>query len=136
MIDTNIIIEALTGREPWNKEAEQLFLMCANQIADMYITASSATDIFYIIRKHLHNTDEARHVMAKLYDLFGILNVTGKDCVDALASSIKDYEDAVLETVAKSNGIDYIITRNLKDYEPGKVSVLPPGEIIAILGEE
>ena len=136
LLDTNIIIDALTGREPWNKEAEQIFLMAANQIADMYITASSATDIFYILRKHLHNTEESKQVMSKLYDLFGILNVTGKDCVDALASTIKDYEDAVLENVAKTNDIDYIVTRNIKDYEMGTVAVLPPKDLIAVLEKE
>ena len=136
LVDTNIIIDALTGREPWNQEAEQIFLMAANQIADMYITASSATDIFYILRKHLHNTEESKQVMGKLYDLFGILNVTGKDCIDALASTIKDYEDAVLENVAKTNNIDYIVTRNIKDYEMGNVTVLLPKDLIEALEKE
>ena len=136
LVDTNIIIDALTGREPWNQEAEQIFLMAANQIADMYITASSATDIFYILRKHLHNTEESKQVMGKLYDLFGILNVTGKDCIDALASTIKDYEDAVLEIVAKTNNIDYIVTRNIKDYEMGNVTVLLPKDLIEALEKE
>lgn len=74
--------------------------------------------------------------MGKLYDLFGILNVTGQNCIDALASQIKDYEDAVLENVAKLNEIDYIVTRNLKDYEMSSVSVLPPDKMIEVLENE
>ncbi len=45
LIDTNIIIDALTGREPFRNSAEQIFMLAANQAADMFITASSATDI-------------------------------------------------------------------------------------------
>ena len=45
LADTNVIIDALTSREPWNKSAEEIFLMAANHTIEMYITASSATDI-------------------------------------------------------------------------------------------
>lgn len=49
LVDTNIIIDALTSREPFREDAEQIFLLAANQIEDMYITASSATDIYYLL---------------------------------------------------------------------------------------
>ena len=50
LVDTNIVIDALTGREPFREPAEQIFMLAANQIEDMYITASSATDVYYLIR--------------------------------------------------------------------------------------
>ncbi len=85
LIDTNVIVDALTSREPWKESAEKIFLMAANRIMDVYITASSATDIYYLVRKYLHGTEQAKQVMGKLYSLMGILAVTGDDCVDALA---------------------------------------------------
>ena len=100
LADTNVIIDALTSREPWNKSAEEIFLMAANHTIEMYITASSATDIYYLIRKHLHNIEAAKMIMGKLYSLTGILEVTADDCRDALASASSDYEDAVVEKVA------------------------------------
>lgn len=75
LADTNVIIDALTSREPWNKSAEEIFLMAANHTIEMYITASSATDIYYLIRKHLHNIEAAKMIMGKLYSLTGILEV-------------------------------------------------------------
>ena len=96
LVDTNVIIDALTSREPFREDAEQIFLLAANQIEDMYITASSATDIYYLVRKHLHSTEHAKNVMAKLYELFRILDVTLSDCQEALSSQVNDYEDAVL----------------------------------------
>ena len=50
LIDTNVIVDALTSRNPWKEGAEKIFLMAANRAADMYITASSATDIYYLVR--------------------------------------------------------------------------------------
>ena len=135
LIDTNVIIDALTSREPWNVSAEKIFIMAANHNIEMYITASSATDIYYLLRKHLHSTEMAKQVMGKLYVLAGILEVTGMDCAEALGSPIKDYEDAVVEKVAYRKDMDYIVTRNIKDYQAGNVKVILPDEFVMMVEE-
>lgn len=136
LADTNIIIDVLTSREPWNKSAEKIFLMAANHTIEMYITASSATDIYYLIRKHLHNAETAKVIMGKLFSLTGILEVTANDCMEALASAISDYEDAVVEKVAHRNDIDYIVTRNIKDYQAGDTKIILPDDFIKLVEEE
>jgi len=133
LVDTNIIIDTLTGREPFRESAEQIFMLAANQIEDIYITASSATDIYYLVRKHLHNTEQSKNTMSKLYQLFGILDVTANDCQDALLLDMKDYEDAVISCCAKRNQMDYIVTRNMKDYEHSKVKVLLPEDLLKLV---
>ena len=133
LVDTNIIIDTLTGREPFRELAEQIFILAANQIEDMYITASSATDIYYLVRKHLHNTEQSKNTMSKLYQLFGILDVTANDCQDALLLDMKDYEDAVISCCAKRNQMDYIVTRHIKDYEHSKVKVLLPEDLLKLV---
>ena len=138
LVDTNIIIDALTGREPFREAAEQVFLIAANRAEDMYITASSVTDIYYLVRKHLHSTEQSKDVMSKLCELFYILDVTSGDCMDALASEIKDYEDAVITCCAYRSQIDYIVTRNIKDYAASKVRAISPEKFVEIIwqGEE
>lgn len=133
LIDTNVVIDALTSREPWNENAEKIFIMAANNIIDMNITASSATDIYYLVRKYLHNTETAKQIMGKLFSLAGILDVTESDCMEALASLISDYEDAVIEQVARRSGVDYIVTRNQKDYKEGVMKVILPEEFIKLI---
>lgn len=136
LIDTNVIVDALTSREPWKESAEKIFLMAANRIMDVYITASSATDIYYLVRKYLHNTEQAKQVMGKLYSLVGILAVTGDDCVDALASAVSDYEDAVVERAAVKANMDYIITRNVKDYQEAMIKAILPDDFRALMEAE
>lgn len=133
LVDTNVIIDALTGREPFRKAAEQIFLIAANRTEDLYITASSATDIYYLIRKHLHSTEKAKNAMQKLFELFSILDVTSKDCLDALLTGVKDYEDSVISCCALRNKMDYIVTRNRKDFEFSKISAILPDEFINML---
>ena len=136
LIDTNVIVDALTSREPWKESAEKIFLMAANRIMDVYITASSATDIYYLVRKYLHNTEQAKQVMGKLYSLVGILAVTGDDCVNALASAVSDYEDAVVESAAVKADMDYIITRNVKDYREAMIKAILPDDFSALMEAE
>lgn len=133
LVDTNVIIDALTSREPWNMSAEKIFILAANHSIDMYITASSATDIYYLIRKHLHSAEMAKQVMGKMFSLTGILEVIGTDCIEALASPINDYEDAVIEKVADRKDIDYIVTRNIKDYQAGNTSVVSSDDFINMM---
>ena len=67
--------------------------------------------------------------MGKLYSLTGILEVTADDCMDALSSSISDYEDAVVSCCANRNQMDYIVTRNIRDYEQSSVKAILPEDL-------
>ena len=44
LIDTCIIIDALQSREPFNKDAEAVFLSVANRRCVGFLTANSITD--------------------------------------------------------------------------------------------
>jgi predicted nucleic acid-binding protein len=48
----------------------------------------------------------------------------------ALTSKITDFEDAVQEASARENGLDAIVTRNLKDYASSGILVLTPAELL------
>ena len=74
--------------------------------------------------------------MGKLFSLTGILEVRADDCIDALASSINDYEDAVVEKVAHRNDMDYIVTRNIKDYQAGDTKIILPDDFVKLVEEE
>lgn len=135
LVDTNVILDAMTSREPWNKTAEKILIMAANEIIDVNISASAVTDIYYMIRKHLHSAENAKKIMHALLSLVCILDVTSEDCIEAMGSEIGDYEDAVVESVAKRNSVDCIVTRNAKDFAKSKVKIISPDEFVRIMEE-
>ena len=65
--------------------------------------------------------------------MFSVLDTTGDDCKNALFSPITDYEDAIMVETAKKAGIDYIVTRNIKDYSKSSVKVSLPADFLKIL---
>ena len=62
LIDTCIIIDALQSREPFNKDAEAVFLAVANRRCVGFLTANSVTDIYYLMHKALHSSEETKKV--------------------------------------------------------------------------
>ena len=131
LIDTNVILDALSNRPPFNDNAQKIFYFAAKEKITASITANSVTDIYYLIRKHLQSPQEAKLILLKLFSLFQIIDVTGTDCEKALELNISDYEDALQIICAQKSAIDYIITRNLKDYSDSPVPVISPGDFMA-----
>ena len=136
LIDTCIIIDALQNREPFADNAQQIFLLAANQKFTGYVTAKSVTDIYYLMHRCTHNDKETRNVLNKLLIIFGIMDTAGVDCRHALISNVSDYEDAVMIETAKRSDADCIITRNTKDYAHADITVYTPNEFIDIINTE
>jgi predicted nucleic acid-binding protein len=113
-IDTNVVLDALASREPFRAQAEKLFLLAAAEKFQGFVTASSITDIYYLIRKNVSDS-MARESLRNLFQLFSVIDISAEDCETALESSIADYEDALAATGAAKAGVNYIITRD-KDF--------------------
>lgn len=131
LIDTNVILDALISRAPHHISAERLLLFVAEDKLKAAITASSVTDIYYLLYKYFHDADQAKQVLLKLFRLFEVLDVTGSDCEKALSMPMQDYEDALLATCAKRRKLDLIITRNLKDFAESPVKAITPDDFLA-----
>jgi predicted nucleic acid-binding protein len=50
----------------------------------------------------------------------------------ALASDFNDFEDAIQYYTAKEGGIDYLLTRNKKDYKRAGITVMTAEEYLEI----
>jgi predicted nucleic acid-binding protein len=51
LLDTNIVLDMLLGRGPWLAAASMIWQAGLDGRLTSYITASSLTDIYYIVRK-------------------------------------------------------------------------------------
>ena len=111
LIDTNVVLDALAAREPFRAEAERIFMLAAEEKCQVFVTANSITDIYYLVRKNVSETI-ARETLRNVLLVFAIVDISGKDCEDALESPIDDYEDALVAVCAYKVGVDYIITRD------------------------
>jgi len=70
LIDTNVILDILLQREPHNKDAAKINILSEKGYIRSYISASAVTDIFYIARKELKNTDTVFGLLKNLLKQF------------------------------------------------------------------
>ena len=119
LLDTNVILDFLLKREPYYKDAQTILEEIVNGNVHGYITASMATDIFYILQKTNDKTF-ALNSLADLLIILDVLTVYRDDVYSVLYSHWDDFEDALQAHVAIRSGMNAIITRNVKDYRKVK----------------
>ena len=129
LIDTNIILDMVLKREKYQLTV-LLFKTIENIGARAYITATTVTDLFYIIQRQTHNAGKTYTVMRNIFKIVSVLSVTNEDVEKAFEREWKDFEDSVQYTTAENNQMDYIITSNIKDFENNEGYVLLPEQWI------
>ncbi len=128
MCDTNIIIDVLLEREPFIKDSYRVLSLCEEHKIDGFVSASSVTDIYYLVRKYTHSTELAYKAVGKLLEIVKVCSVTNNDVLTAFQKKAKDFEDCLVATCAQSIHCSYIVTRNVKDFEGlGIPAVTPTG---------
>lgn len=132
LIDTNIIIDILLKREPFFNDSYNALKASIESESDCLVSASAATDIFYLLRKGLGDSSKAREGMQRLLQLVMIADVLALDIQTALSSPMTDFEDAVVSAVANRYDADYILTRNIKDFDHSEVKAITPSEYLKL----
>jgi len=130
LLDTNIIMDALQERQPFDAEAKEILLRAQNSEFNCCFTANAATDIFYLYRK-ARDIKSARQVLLFLLSTFKVISITHEDCVNAMSVLIEDFEDALVSVCAEKAGADYIISRDDKYlHNNSPVKVITPKDFL------
>jgi predicted nucleic acid-binding protein len=129
LLDTNIILDALFAREPFGEQAAAIWKAHEDERFTGYLCAITPVNVFYIARKEIQR-EQALQMMNDLMDTFEISPVNREVLRAALQLEMKDFEDAVQIASAQADDLDFIITRDIKDYEKSPVKVLTPVQFI------
>ena len=130
MLDTNIIIDVLLEREPYVDDSYRVLKLCEEHQLDGFVSASSVTDIYYLVRKYSHSTELAYKAIGKLLEIVKVCSVTNNDVLTAFQKKARDFEDCLVATCANSIRCDCIVTRNKKDFEEFDIPLLTPSELL------
>lgn len=130
LIDTNIILDFLQKRKPYYEDASAIFQLSVDNEVIECVTASSITDIYYLVNKEFKDAKKTKERIQDLLELITILDVTNQDIQDAIRSEWKDFEDSLQYIVALHNSVDAIITRNTKDFSESSIPIYSPKEFL------
>jgi predicted nucleic acid-binding protein len=125
-LDTNIIIDLLAERQPFYKYAVEIFKKAHTGDVKLFTSSHSIATSHYLLKKHVEEK-ELRTILLDVLEFVSIISVDEEVMKNSLRSNYKDFEDAVQILCANSiENMDFIVTRNIKDFKNSPVLVLPP----------
>ena len=124
-VDTDICIDLLSGRQPFNKHAQKLFSQSDKGKIQIFVSSLSFSNIDYVLRSQYSNAN-SRKFIAKFKTLVTVLPVDSNTIDLAIASEFSDFEDAIQYYCAIENNITTFFTRNVKDYKKATILVMTP----------
>ena len=128
-VDTDIIVDLLARRVPFNSAAAHLFTLADEGKIQIFISALSLANIHYLISKQ-QSGNQAKQILRKFKLLVHITPLNEKIIDLALNSEFEDFEDAIQYFSALQNEIEILLTRNLKDYNKAQITVLTAQDFI------
>ena len=132
LIDANIALDVLLMRNPFFISGAQVISLSKGGI-ELFISASSITDIYYIIRKQLMDKKAAVTLIKNLLDNIKVAAVTNNEIHRAIDLDWGDFEDAVQYAAGEIISVDYLVTRNISDFAAAALPVVTPDELLKIL---
>jgi predicted nucleic acid-binding protein len=132
LVDLNIILDVLQKRESFYEASAGLLAMIETGKIEGFVAAHSVTTLFYLVSKD-QSPAAARVILTSLMQFLKIAPVDHAVIEAALNMPYKDFEDAVQMISAMQCKADFLVTRNIKDYQPAPVTVIQPVELLATL---
>jgi len=129
LLDTNIILDIALERREFIEKSKELMLTINKLSITSYVTATTVTDIYYILKKSKGH-QLTISFLKNLFDFIDIADVSKEVIISALNSELTDFEDAVQTECARQNDINIIITRNIADFKKSKLEIFTPSEFI------
>lgn len=128
-LDTDIILDLLSRREPFYQTSKNLFIKIEKREFTAFISPIIVANIYYILRR-IESDKFARLNIQKILSIVSILDANSEIINLALKSQFKDFEDAIQYYTAIQNNIEILITRNIKDYKKAKIKIQTPEEFL------
>ena len=129
-IDSDIILDLLLKRNEYLSSAE-LMTGLINQEYIGYTTPIVIANIHYVMIK-LENKNKSIENIKKLKKIISILTIDEEIIDDALSLGAVDFEDSIQYITSEKNKMDFVVTRNKKDYKMSKLPVLDAKEFLIL----
>jgi predicted nucleic acid-binding protein len=129
-IDTNIVIDLLSRREPFFEESAILFSLADKKQIELAVSSLTIANTSYTLLRQMDSA-KAKSILRKLRLIVKVLPLDDKIIGLALNDdTFVDFEDGLQYFTAIENGQELIISRNLKDFKNAKLPAMTARQFI------
>ena len=132
-VDANIIVDLIADRKPFSKFAVELFEKAERNEVLLFTSSHAIATTHYLLKKYLEEKP-LREVIYHVLEYMQIVAIDQDIIKKGLKSKYKDFEDALQILCAYNvEKLDYIVTRNIKDFKDSEIPAFPPDELLTKL---
>ena len=129
-LDINVVLDVLARREPWVTDSASVLSLVDTGSADGFVAAHTITTLHYLLSRHL-GRERASAALVDLLDVVEVTPVDGDVIRKGLSLGWADFEDAIQAVCAMNAGVDYLVSRNTRDFAAISIPVATPAEILS-----
>lgn len=132
-VDTNVVIDLLSRREPFFNEAAELFSLADKKKIELSVSALTFANTSFVLLKQM-DANKAKEVLRKLRLILKVLALDDKIIGLALNdATFADFEDGLQYFSAIEAEQDIIITRNLSDFKNSKLPTMSAKQFVKMI---
>ena len=133
-VDTDVILDLLMEREPFQKAAVELFRQIELKNIKGYTSPLIIANLHYLLSK-IFNKKKSIELLTELLKIIVITKIDGETIKQVFEEKkIKDLEDLIQYYSALERDIDFIVTRNIKDFpKTDEIIIIKPDELVKII---
>jgi hypothetical protein len=128
----NVILDVLQRREPFYDMSARSLAAAETGLLEGWVAAHSLTTLFYLLARY-QSAEQARVALTDLLSFLSVAAIDQTVIEQALNLPYPDFENAVQMMAAVRSGVQYLITRDVRDYGMGPLPVLQPAELMALV---
>lgn len=133
--DTNIMIDVIGRRQQFCHPSLQIMSLADRGILRICVSAMSYATVSFILSRDNKQIDIISE-FAKFAKITTAAPVDAETIDSSIRSEFNDFEDAMQYFSAMREHVDYIVTRNKKDFKAAQIPVFEPQEFIDYLLKE
>ncbi len=133
-LDTNVLIDFFLERAPFYPAAAMIFSYALERKVEACVSSMSVvTAKFICVDRCKMPLEMFRAKVDFLRDILDVCSVDAADVYHSYDAKWKDFEDGVQYYAAIRCGADYVVTRNVKDFEEYIIPVFSLDDMCRLL---
>ena len=132
MFDLNVIVDSAEAREGFCEKSREAFEKAVQLGVHIYFPIHGFTTLHYLLA-HAGKGEDSKPYISWLCDHVECAPADKSVVKSACSSSVRDFEDAVVDETAFAARCECIVTRNARHFESSRVKAVSPVAFLAIL---
>jgi predicted nucleic acid-binding protein len=123
------LLDWLLDREPFSSYSAKIVELTESKKIQSLVSPLTLANTYYIVSKEL-NKKIADEFIKDSLQIFSVPGISLKNVKDAVNNKFKDFEDDIHSSIASENNVDFLITRNKKDFKNDEFKVIDAEEFL------